>query len=171
MKAGQAARSRGQALVEFALVFPMFFVLLVAIFDFGRIVWARNSLENAAREGARYAIVHGGSELTKCPIGPLDPEHPGADPTCPPGGSPSTDNVKDEAEKWAIAAGDSFAVNVCYGIGCTLDTSTATNKPGNPVTVRASSTIGLIVPQLFRIINIDIGTVTLDSSVTMLVST
>ena len=155
------------------MVLPLFLLMLIGIFDFGRIVWARNALENAAREGARYAIVHGGTELTRCPVGPLDPDHPGADPTCPPGGSPSTEAAKDVARAWAIAAGDAFAVGMCYGVGCSAvtETSTDTNGRGTPVTVRTSSTIGLIVPQLFRIINLDIGTVTLDASITMLVNT
>jgi Flp pilus assembly protein TadG len=49
---------RGQALVEFALVIPIFLVLLVAVFDLGRAVFAYNTLTNAAREGARMAIVN-----------------------------------------------------------------------------------------------------------------
>lgn len=51
-------RRRGQALVEFALVIPLFLLLLVAIFDLGRAVFAWNTLSNAAREGARIAIVN-----------------------------------------------------------------------------------------------------------------
>ena len=47
---------RGQALVEFALVLPIFILLLVAIFDLGRAVFAYNTLTNAAREGAVYRI-------------------------------------------------------------------------------------------------------------------
>ena len=49
---------RGQALVEFALVLPIFILVLVAIFDLGRAVFAYNTLTNAAREGARIAIVN-----------------------------------------------------------------------------------------------------------------
>jgi Flp pilus assembly protein TadG len=48
----------GQALVEFALVLPIFILLLVAIFDLGRAAFAYNTLTNAAREGARMAIVN-----------------------------------------------------------------------------------------------------------------
>jgi Flp pilus assembly protein TadG len=51
-------RGRGQALVEFALVIPIFLLLLVALFDLGRAVFAYNTLTNAAREGARMAIVN-----------------------------------------------------------------------------------------------------------------
>jgi Flp pilus assembly protein TadG len=51
-------RSRGQALTEFALIAPLFILLLVAIFDVGRGVFAYNSVTNAAREGSRLAIVN-----------------------------------------------------------------------------------------------------------------
>ncbi len=51
-------RHRGQALVEFALVIPLFLLMMVALFDLGRAVFAYNTLTNAAREGARLAIVN-----------------------------------------------------------------------------------------------------------------
>lgn len=59
------ARSRGQGLVEFALVFPIFLLVLVALFDLGRAVFAYNTLTNAAREGARLAIVNQDTNLIK----------------------------------------------------------------------------------------------------------
>jgi Flp pilus assembly protein TadG len=51
-------RSRGQALTEFALVIPIFVFLIVGLFDIGRAVFSYNTLTNAAREGARIAIVN-----------------------------------------------------------------------------------------------------------------
>jgi Flp pilus assembly protein TadG len=50
--------SRGQGLVEFALIIPLFLLLLMALFDLGRAVFTYNSITNAAREGARLAIVN-----------------------------------------------------------------------------------------------------------------
>jgi Flp pilus assembly protein TadG len=47
----------GQALVEFALVLPLLLILLVGTIDFGRAVFAYNSVSNAARSAARMAIV------------------------------------------------------------------------------------------------------------------
>ena len=44
-------------MVEFALVAPLFFLLLFSIIEFGRAVYYIQMLNNAAREGARYAIV------------------------------------------------------------------------------------------------------------------
>ncbi|HXG26926.1 MAG TPA: TadE family protein [Candidatus Binatia bacterium] len=49
---------RGQSLVEFALVLPLFLLLVMAIADLGLGVFAYNSITNAAREGARLAIVN-----------------------------------------------------------------------------------------------------------------
>jgi Flp pilus assembly protein TadG len=51
-------RSRGQALVEFALVFPVALVVLFGVFDVGRLVFIYTGLTNGAREGARMAIVN-----------------------------------------------------------------------------------------------------------------
>jgi Flp pilus assembly protein TadG len=48
---------RGQALVEFALVIPIFLLMLFGILDLGRAVYAYSTLNNAAREGARVAVV------------------------------------------------------------------------------------------------------------------
>jgi hypothetical protein len=64
-----ALRGRGQALVEFAIVAPIFFLLLFSIIEFGWYVYSVQTLNEAAREGARYAIVHGSTSL--CPSGPM----------------------------------------------------------------------------------------------------
>jgi Flp pilus assembly protein TadG len=62
---GGRGTSRGQALVEFALVIPIFVLLLTALFDMGRAVFAYNTLTNAAREGARIAIVNQDVDMIK----------------------------------------------------------------------------------------------------------
>jgi Flp pilus assembly protein TadG len=56
-------RPRGQGLVEFAFVAPVFLLILLAIFDLGRGVFAYTSVTNAAREGARLAIVNQDANL------------------------------------------------------------------------------------------------------------
>ncbi len=50
--------SRGQTLVEFALILPIFILILVGIFDGGRLVFANHTVNNAAREGGREATVN-----------------------------------------------------------------------------------------------------------------
>lgn len=44
-------------MVEFALVVPIFILLLVGLFDVGRAVYAHHTVNNAAREAGRLAIV------------------------------------------------------------------------------------------------------------------
>jgi Flp pilus assembly protein TadG len=48
---------RGQAMVEFALVVSIFVLVLVGLFDVGRAVYAYHTVNNAAREAGRLAIV------------------------------------------------------------------------------------------------------------------
>ncbi len=53
-------RRRGQTLVEFALVLPIFLFILFALIDVGRYVYLNSTLSQAAREGARVASVEAG---------------------------------------------------------------------------------------------------------------
>jgi Flp pilus assembly protein TadG len=46
-------------MVEFAITAAAFFLLLLGILEFGYAAWAKNSVVADAREGARYAMVHG----------------------------------------------------------------------------------------------------------------
>src|SRR5215216_3017435 len=48
---------RGQALTEFALVMPILFLLIAGIIEFGRAWNIKQAVTDAAREGARYAVV------------------------------------------------------------------------------------------------------------------
>lgn len=50
-------QERGQSLVEMALLLPLLILILMALFDFGRAIYAFNTVSNAARDGARLAIV------------------------------------------------------------------------------------------------------------------
>ena len=60
-------RSRGQALVEFALVLPIFLMLLMAVFDLGRAIYMYNGVAEAARELARVTSVYPGTPLGTTP--------------------------------------------------------------------------------------------------------
>jgi Flp pilus assembly protein TadG len=48
---------RGAAAVEFALVAPLFVLLLLGIIEFGRAMMVQQVLTNATREGARQATL------------------------------------------------------------------------------------------------------------------
>ena len=50
-------RSRAQSLIEFALVVPLFLLLMFGLVDFARLVFTYVSLSNGAREMARTAAI------------------------------------------------------------------------------------------------------------------
>lgn len=62
---------KGQSLVEFALIMPIFLLIVTGLFDVARAVWQENTLAYAAREGTRYAIVHGSA--SDSPVWPGNP--------------------------------------------------------------------------------------------------
>ena len=49
---------RGAALVEFAIGATVFLMVVFAVLEFGRALWVHNALADAARRGARYAVVN-----------------------------------------------------------------------------------------------------------------
>jgi Flp pilus assembly protein TadG len=153
-------RARGQSLVEFALVLPLFLVMLMGVVDVGRAIWAQNSLASAAREGARYAIVHGGTDYNTCPVGPTARTViPAADATCP-YPSPSKQSIVDAVVANATAGGTSLTVTVCYGANCSGNADTNTNARGQPVTVAVTSQVNLILPQLVGISGFGVSSTT-----------
>jgi beta-lactam-binding protein with PASTA domain/Flp pilus assembly pilin Flp len=89
--------SRGQAMVEFALILPLIALLLVMAIDFGRVFFGWVSLTNAARIGANYAgytpdllsdsdkrdeyIALISDHIAGCDLDPVDTDDPAYDPT------------------------------------------------------------------------------------------
>lgn len=57
MSKSKRNRRRGAAAVEFAVVAPLFILLLFAIIEFGRAMMVQQMLTNATREGARQAAL------------------------------------------------------------------------------------------------------------------
>jgi Flp pilus assembly protein TadG len=127
-------RSRGQALVEFAFVAPLFFLLLFAIVDFGRYVYYVQILNNAAREGARYAIVHGSRSFN--PTGP-----PSADPT----GTAVAAVVRNYAIG-VIGSGPSFAIVSTWNKATGALDGTGTNDREQRVKVAVTYEFHSLIP-------------------------
>jgi len=50
-------RQRGAAIVEFAVVLPLLLTILFGIIEFGYVFMVRQTLQHAAREGCRLAIL------------------------------------------------------------------------------------------------------------------
>jgi Flp pilus assembly protein TadG len=47
----------GQALVEYAIVLPVFLLLTLCVVDFSRAIWAYNTVAYLARDGARFGTI------------------------------------------------------------------------------------------------------------------
>jgi Flp pilus assembly protein TadG len=127
-RAAGPQRRRGQALVEFAMVAPIFFLLLFGIIESGRFIFYYETLNNATREGARYAIVNGANTIG-CSTGPAAP----GTTSCDPAGDDVRERVRDAA----------------FGIlsGISVDPQWfADNGRGSTVTVTASYTYASLVP-------------------------
>jgi Flp pilus assembly protein TadG len=56
MRIPRFRRHGGQSMIEFALLAPVFFLLLLGTMDLGRGIYIYNSISDAAREGTRAAI-------------------------------------------------------------------------------------------------------------------
>ncbi len=122
-------RKRGQAVVEFALIAPVFFLLLFSIVEAGRFMFYYETLNNATREGARYAIVNGANALG-CPTGPPAPRSVSCDPT--------GEDVKARVRSAAFGV---------LGSGVTVTpTWYSDNGRGSTVTVVAAFTYTSLVP-------------------------
>jgi TadE-like protein len=121
-------RSRAQALVEFALVVPWFFLLLFGIIEAGRFIFYYETLSNATREGARYAIVNGANTLG-CPSGPPAPGSSGCDT--------SGANVSARVRQSGIGLPNAITVTPTW---------TPDNGRGSTVNVTAQMTYHVLVP-------------------------
>lgn len=132
---------RGQALVEFALIAPIFFVLVLGCIEFGRAVYTIQILNNATREGARYAIVHGSQSV--CPSGPMPN---GASNNCDPSGARITTAVH-RAALGLNPSAISVTTKWCHDVStCNTAPGNGTNDRNETVVVTASYTYSALVP-------------------------
>jgi Flp pilus assembly protein TadG len=114
--------SRGQSLVEFALVLPIFLLILAGIVDFGMGLFSSITLTNAAREGARLGIVNSNTTAI-------------------------TNRVRDVADGLDAS---SIAVTVtCQPASGTGSCGTPAWQPGDSMVVRADYTYRMIWPLAF----------------------
>src|SRR5215216_6920313 len=55
---------KGATLVEYAIGASVFIMATFGVLEFGRALWAHNALSDAARRGARYAVLHNSADIT-----------------------------------------------------------------------------------------------------------
>jgi Flp pilus assembly protein TadG len=64
MGGNRTCRCSGQTLVEFSLTALMTSITMLFVLEIGRMLLVYTAIADAAREGVRYAIVHGSSRST-----------------------------------------------------------------------------------------------------------
>ncbi len=111
---------KGQALVEFALLVPIFLILLFAIVDFGMGFYSWITVTNSAREGARLGSV----QATEQQI--IDRVHAASD-------------LINEDTKMTVTVG-------CGPSSDPPPTGTCPSQPGESVVVRVDYDYDLITP-------------------------
>ena len=113
-------RQRGQSLVEFALVFPLFILLLAGMIDFGLGLYTYMTINNAARDAARLAT-------TTCSTIPCT----------------AAVKARVQADAPMVAAGEITVT--CNGGACT-----AVTKPGQEIMVQITHGYKMIWPLAFQ---------------------
>jgi len=121
----------GQSLVEFALAFLLFIILVFAIFDFGHLFFTEMEIQNAVQEAARY-----GSTGNVLP----DPANPGGYLTRV---ASITDTLENDAMGLHFQSIQISSVNIGSGV-----TSTGAGGPGDLMTVAATVNLPLVTPVL-----------------------
>ena len=183
-------REGGQTLVEFAVVLPIFLLVVIGLFDAGRLVYTNSALSQAAREGARLAATEAGwigvpgsgcvSDASAIGAG-----NPGAH-VCPSSVSSFKAHVVGAVNRMAVSLGPIAAVHVSCNDGSGVDPAPAgpwtdasggggngcQDTSGNPVSSSGelvSVRVELTYQPLTPIINSLIGSVPLSGSATMVI--
>ncbi|HUI05734.1 MAG TPA: TadE/TadG family type IV pilus assembly protein [Verrucomicrobiae bacterium] len=126
---GRACQGRrGQSLVEFAMVAPLFFLLVFGITDFGRLFFTQQTLQFALREAGRYAVTG---------------QHQYIDPNDHSAGTYSrVQSIRNVAQQYAMGLlSDPSAIQISSG-----STTNYAGGPGETVVVSLTTDLKLITP-------------------------
>jgi len=160
--------TRGQSLVEFALVLPIFFLMLFGLIDMGRYVYLNSTLSQAAREAARVGSVEaswiGNTTDTSC-------NQPGG-PVCP----ANVSSLRADMLAGGNRMMQPFAglTNANFFTSCDASTAPApvttqtcaTTAPSSLVSVRVQATFQPITPVISQLV----GSITTSGSATMVIN-
>jgi hypothetical protein len=116
---GSRPRESGQGAVEFALLLPVFIILVAGIIKFGIAINFWLDMQRIANQGARWAAVNG---------------YPG----CPAGSSSCSQTLQQYLDAQKLANGEVIVTCVSFPSG--------TSNIGDPVKVSMSRRLGLGIP-------------------------
>ena len=130
-------KSRGQSLVEFALILPIFLLIIFGLIDMGRFVYLNSTLSQAAREATRVAAV----EASWINVTAPNCNQTGG-PVCPASVPAFRTDVLTAANRMMSPFGSIALADLYTNCGTTAPTPVTTQDcisgaPGNVASVRA----------------------------------
>lgn len=138
-------RNDGATLVEFAFVAVLLVIVLLGIVEMSRMILVYTTMANAAKAGARYAMVHGGDRT-------------GAGATGVDAASSATSyaEVQTVTQNWAasgLLTSSNVTVTVSYPKYVSGAGGYAGNYPGDPVDVTVSYTYNPLIGYFGSLLN------------------
>jgi hypothetical protein len=179
----------GQTLVEFALVLPIFLMVVFGLLDVGRLVYTNSALSQAAREGARLAAAEGSWVTVSAPscvddASQITGSRPGAH-VCPTNVTAFKSHVVDAVNRMTVTLGPVTDVHLSCnagdgvdpapsgawtegsgGNGCDDGLGNPISASGDLVSVRVEYTYNVFTP----IISSFLGAVPLSGSASMVIN-
>jgi len=139
-------KQRGASLVEFSIAATVFVMAMFAVIEFGRALWTHNALTDAARRGARYAVLHGTDESAsvKNVVVYGDP----AGGTTPVVENLSTTNVQVNYSNFALDAGTVQVTITDYDFQLIIPVVSRTIRMPNYTTTLTGESAGNLPPVL-----------------------
>jgi Flp pilus assembly protein TadG len=161
-------RDHGQGLVEFALVLPIFLLLIFGVIDGGRYVYVNSTLSNAAREGARLGSVEASWR------GSTDPSCGKAGgPVCPANNTVLVQHITAAANRQMAPFGavDNVYLRCVGGTGTPptgqwTGVSCGSNAAGGYLSIRVTFTWSAMTPMIGNIM----GDITSSASATVFIN-
>jgi hypothetical protein len=164
----RAERRKGQTLVEFALVLPIFLLMLFGVIDGGRYVFVNSTLSNAAREGARLGSVEAswrGSKDPSCGTA--------GGPVCPANNGVLLQHVRDAANRQMAPFGtvDNVYMSCVSAAGAPptgawTGSTCGANSSGGYISVRVAYTWQALTPMVGNVM----GDITSSASSTVFIN-
>jgi hypothetical protein len=116
---------RGQTLIEFAIVLPVFMLIIFGLVDVGRLVYTNATLSQAAREGARLAAAEAnwiGSNHPACVVDEsgITSARPGAH-ICPADVASFKSHIESAVERMTVAVGPITSIHISCNDGSVAD--------------------------------------------------
>jgi len=132
----------GSSLVEFAFVAVLFIIVLLSVVEMTRMALVYTTMTQAARAGARYAIVHGGERTGSGVDGP-------SGIACAPTSCTQINTVVQNFASAGLLNTDDLTVTVSYPDGA--------NTVGSRVNVTVSYTYDPLVSYFGSVLNKNLG--------------